>query len=137
MDNTNLSSHKTSKNYYPGYKKRHDNKLKALWLKQRIKTPESVKNLSNRKLSLCELEALRFGLKHHILPRNLNCMYFKLSIEKGFYFVNKEIKGNFQVKENIKHACDSFINSASNVFNSFRHSKLHKTLKRLSIESKI
>ena len=53
-------------------KTRHENKLTRLWINQKIKSPEAVKNLSSYKLSNCGIEAIRYGLEHHILPCNLD-----------------------------------------------------------------
>jgi hypothetical protein len=57
---------------------RHEKKLTRLWFQQRISAPNAVVNLSKEVLSIKELDAIRFGLKHHILPRNLQVMNFVL-----------------------------------------------------------
>ena len=46
-------------------------KLIKLWIKQRDKSPDCVKKYSKRKLTIAE-EALRYGLNHHILPKNFD-----------------------------------------------------------------
>ena len=115
----------------------HEKKLLKLWIDQRIRAPEAVKNLSKHKLTPCELEALRFGLKHHILPKNLHLSKFKLSIEKGFFIASKEQHINHTTKDKVKHACTSFMNSADSICNSSRNTKLHETLRKLSSNSKI
>ena len=49
----------------------HNKKLINLWKKERIRCPESVTNLSSKKLDIKQKEALRFGLNHHILPKKI------------------------------------------------------------------
>ena len=116
---------------------RHEKKLTKLWVEQRIKCPESIKNFSKVKLSTIENDALRFGLKHHVLPKNLKINHFKLSIEKGFWFAQRDQNFDNAFKDNLKHTCGSFINAANNVCNSHKNRKLHQTLKNLSKNDKI
>ena len=47
-------------------------KLMNLWIKQRDKSPDCIKNFSKRELTITEKEALRYGLNHHILPKNFD-----------------------------------------------------------------
>ena len=48
----------------------HRKKLIRLWLRERHKSPDCVKNLSSRNLTIKE-DALQFGLDKHILPKKL------------------------------------------------------------------
>ena len=47
----------------------HKKKLLRLWLRERRKSRDCVKNLSSRSLTIEEENALRFGLDNHILPK--------------------------------------------------------------------
>ena len=57
----------------------HNKKLVNLWKKERVRCPESVTNLSSKKIDIKQKEALRFGLNHHILEKKDE---FKVGIEK-------------------------------------------------------
>ena len=48
----------------------HRKKMICLWLRERRKSLDCVKNLSSRNLTI-EEDALRFGLDNHILPKKL------------------------------------------------------------------
>ena len=118
---------------------RHEEKLTKLWIRQRIYTPEAVKNFSTVKLTTCELDALRYGLKHHILPSKLKIMNFKASMEKGFHFIKADISSELdhRLKDKVKHHCDSFINASASVCGNTKNKKLHNTLRNLSRNAKI
>ena len=47
-------------------------KLMNLWIKQRDKSPDCIKNYSKRELTIAEEDALRYGLNHHILPKKFD-----------------------------------------------------------------
>ena len=70
----------------------HRKKLIRLWLRERRKSPDCIKNLSSRNLTIEEEDALRFGLDNHILLKKLRTDDIKAQIEKLFYFINKENK---------------------------------------------
>ena len=53
-------------------------KLMNLWIKQRDKSPDCIKNYSKRQLTITEAAALRYGLNHHILPKNFDNNKIKL-----------------------------------------------------------
>ena len=61
---------------------RHQRKLSALWKSQRTPASDCLINLSDRKLTIEEENVLRLGLKHHILPRNVNETQVKSNVEK-------------------------------------------------------
>ena len=111
-------------------KTRPEKKLNKIRTEQRIQAPDAIKNLSDHKLSPCEIEALRLGLNHHILPRNLQLTNFKLSIEKEVFHVKKEHQLDHKFKDDIKH-------SATSVCNSGKNRKLHAILQNLSKNDKI
>ena len=89
----------------------HRKKLICLWLRERRKSPDCVKNLSGRSLTIEEEDALRFGLDNHILPKKLQTDDIKAKIEKLFYFINKKnklIDDNF--KDEVKFMFKKFVN---------------------------
>ena len=71
--------------------KHHQIKLMTLWKSQRRSTPNCLINISHRILTIKEEEALRYGLKHHILPRSVNDISVKTAIEKQIYYLKKDI----------------------------------------------
>ena len=112
---------------------RHNKKLLTLWKTERTKSPDCVKNLSNYKLTICEENALRLGLKHHILPAKINYDNIKVEVEKC---VNKlcphdEILDE-SFKDKIKFNVNSFVKSSNSVCSKFSNQKFHSTLKNLS-----
>ena len=48
----------------------HRKKLLRLWLRERRKSPNCVKNFSSRSLTIQEEDALQFELDNHILSKN-------------------------------------------------------------------
>ena len=60
----------------------HNAKLLSLWMKQRPKCPDCIKNLSSRQLTLEEQHVLYRGLKHHVIPKNVPVQQLKANIEK-------------------------------------------------------
>ena len=75
-----------------------------LWKSQRIPAPDCLINKSKRKLTLEEENALRLGLKHHILPKNVNEIQIKSKVEQLWYYAKKTIVHSFGSKneENAK-----------------------------------
>ena len=69
------------KRFATSHIKIHERKLLNLWRNQSDKCPDSVLNLSKRKLSVHELNALRFGLSHLILPKNVQKDQIKVNVE--------------------------------------------------------
>ena len=90
----------------------HQIKLMTLWKSQRRSTPDCLINISHRILTIKE-EALRYGLKHHILPRSVNDISVKTAIEKQIYDIKKDITllPNSLI-EAIKHSTLNFLNAA-------------------------
>ena len=92
----------------------HNKKLINLWKKERIRCPESVTNLSSKKLDIKQKEALRFGLNHHILPKKFKIDEFKVGIEKCMNSIKrkKSIVIDDDFKDNLKFICAKFTDSA-------------------------
>ena len=49
----------------------HEKKLFDLWKKQSVRCSDAILNISKKRLTLKERNALRFGLNHPIIPRKL------------------------------------------------------------------
>ena len=60
----------------------HNQKLLRTWLKDRPRSPDCIKNLSSRILSVEEHNVLYRGLKHHVLPNRVLPDTIKVSLEK-------------------------------------------------------
>ena len=98
----------------------HNKKLVNLWKKERVRCPESVTNLSSKKLDIKQKEALRFVLNHHILPKKFKIDKFKVGIEK------------MMTKDNLKFICAKFTDSAKRTCSSKHNTALHCCLSSLS-----
>ena len=100
-------------------------------------------NRSRRKLTIEEENALRLGLKHHILPPKVDDIHVKTEVEKLWHFNKKTISCSVdshtegEVKDNIRHSTMSFLNSAKNVCNSRVNQNFHRTLKTLKSDRSI
>ena len=60
----------------------HAKKLLNLWNKEGKKSPDCIVNSSNRKLTAHEMDALQYGLKHHVLPKSFEHEKIKINIER-------------------------------------------------------
>ena len=89
-------------------------KLMNLWIKQRDKSPDFIKNYSKRELAIAEEEALRYGLNHHILPKNFDKNTMKVSIEQLAFLIqkNENIKFDEDTSDKIKFALKRFSTNA-------------------------
>ena len=65
---------------------RHQRKLTSLWKSQRTPAPDCLINNSDRVLSIEEEDALRLGLKHHILPKKVDGFQIKAQVEQLWHF---------------------------------------------------
>ena len=68
----------------------HQRKLINLYRKQTSRVPHAITNLSDKKLSLKETNALRYGLKYHILPKKVKQDEVKTNIEKLIYSLKRK-----------------------------------------------
>ena len=71
--------------------KQHQIKLMTIWKSQRRSTPDCLINIRYRILTIKEEEALRYGLKHPMLPRSVNDIGMKTAIDKQIYYIKKDI----------------------------------------------
>ena len=60
----------------------HNRKLLNTWMKDRPRSPDCIKNLSSRTLTVEEQNVLYRGLNHHILPEKVPPEKAKVGIEK-------------------------------------------------------
>ena len=60
----------------------HNKKLLNLWMSTRPRSPDCLKNLSSKELSVEEQNVLYRGLKHHVLPRKIHPDQIKAEMEK-------------------------------------------------------
>ena len=118
--------------------KHHQIKLMTLWKSQRRSTPNCLINISHRILTIKEEEALRYGLKHHILPRSVNDISVKTAIEKQIYYLKKYITllPNSLI-EAIKHSTLKFLNAAKQLCRKKTNVELHKILLDLKNDNTI
>ena len=120
---------------------KHSQKLQLLWRKQRPRSPDCLVNLSCRKLTIEEEEALRYGLEHHVLPSKINTDDLKVNIEKATWIASKQLKENESVpnkfRHKIIHAVHAFTNAARNICNSKRNYRKHLILKKLASDKTI
>ena len=101
----------------------------TLWKSQRRSTPDCLINISHRILTIKEEEALRYCLKHHILPRSVNDISVKTAIEKQIYYIKKDITllPNSLI-EAIKHSTLKCLNAAKQLCRKKCNVELHKIL---------
>ena len=83
-------------------KQRHQQKLTNLWKSQRVSAPDCLINRSNKRLSIEEENALRLGLKHHILPKNIDEIQIKTQVEQLWHFSKKTIVTGYDSLTEIK-----------------------------------
>ena len=119
---------------------KHSDKLKQLWHKDRLVTPDCLTNVSNRQLTIEEEEALRYGLKHHILPKSVGIHDLQTRIEKTAKLISDDLKIDFfstRLKDKVKHAVTSFVSRCKSVCNTTANRKLHKVLSDLRADESI
>ena len=129
------------------YKKRaqdvasvHQKKLLKPWKKQRNRSPEKcIVNLSKtKKLNIMEENVLRFGLNHHILPRQICSDEVKANVEQLLNSAKIRNDNNSEIddetRDEIKCIVKRFLNDAKRICSSFPNQALHRTLKSLSLK---
>ena len=117
----------------------HNKKLFTLWKRQRPVSPDCVINLCQRDLSITENNALMYGLKHHILPKNVNENGLKCNIEVAVSDASKKsgIYTDSTFRDDVIFACQSFLNKCKQVCSTRYNTSIHKTLKALSTDKSI
>ena len=117
----------------------HNGKLLHLWKEDRSRSPNCLLNLSDVKLSVLEENALRLGLKNHILPKKLNEGQLKVEFEKLLssitYDNNVILTPDF--KEKLKSMVKSYVSEANGLCSVKQNQFLHRTLHALSLNKNI
>ena len=118
---------------------RHRKKLFNLWSRQSKFSPDCITNISSKKLTVQEYNALQYGLHHHILPKSFDHDQVKVNIEKALdtavWKTNEQV--DFDVREDIKRCYFDFEKEAEKVCSSKKNTFLHKTLRRLAQDKDI
>ena len=119
--------------------KTHQKKLFNLWKKDSDKCPDCIFNLSEKKLTLHELNALKFGLNHPILPKTVQKDKIKTNIEKLLYSLkrNTDILIDDEIKDDIKFMVKRFVDNAKRACSNRANQSLHGTLRKLAQDSTI
>jgi hypothetical protein len=119
----------------------HEKKLRALWKVERFKSPDCLMNLSNRTLTVIEEDALRFGLKHHILPKNIDGDVIKISVERCLTKINHDLLNDAPFasifRDKVKYAVNSFLASCKTVCSARTNKTLHRVLSDLRSDETI
>ena len=115
--------------------KTHQKKLFNLWNKQRkSKTPDCVINLSSYKLSLSEKSALMFGFKRSIMPKHIDEIKTKASIESQTKKVclNENKTLNYDMLESLRNSTTKFISESNKACATNKNKAIHRTLINLA-----
>ena len=82
-----------------------------LWRASRPRTPDSLINVSSRKLTLEEENILRICLNHHVLPKKLSPYDIKVAVENTDCSGYDDLSISSDIKDKIKVAVSGFINN--------------------------
>ena len=110
-------------------------KLYNLWIKNNKTISKTVVNISSKKkLTLTENNALKYGLKHSILPKNINKVKVRANIDIQIRKISTSNKINltFNDKIDLRDTTEKFINGAHNKCEARPNQLIHKTLSNLS-----
>ena len=126
-------------NYKKSIMKRHNKKLYNLWMKNNKNIPNTIVNISSKTLTLTENNALKYGLKHSILPKSIDKVKLRANIDTQIRKISASNKINltFNDKIDLRDTTERFINDAQNKCESRQNQLVHKTLSNLSKNSLI
>ena len=112
----------------------HKKKLFNLWKNQAVYCPNSIVNLSKKKLSLHITNLLMFGLNHPILPERVQKDKIKTNVEKLVYTLkrNNDVTVNEELRDEFKFLVKRFTNDAERVCSERANQSLYRTLRSLS-----
>ena len=110
-----------------------------LWKDSRSKSPDCLLNLSNVKLSILEENALRLGLKNHILPKKVDEQNLRVEAEKIVTSISRSVNVilNLDFKEKLKSILKSYVSQANSICSNKQNQSFHKTLQALSMNKEI
>ena len=119
---------------------RHQKKLFNLWSKQSKFSPDCIRDISSRGLSIQERNALQFGLQHHIIPKSFDRTKVKVYIEEAIdslLWKTSETHVDFDLRDNIKKCYFDYERQGEKVCSSKKNQFLHKTLRNLARDKTI
>ena len=96
-------------------------------------------NISSKKIIFTENNALKYGLKHSILPKNIDQVKLRANIDTQIKKISTRNKTNltFNDKIDLRDTTEKFINDAQNKCEARPNQLIHKTLSNLSKHSSI
>ena len=119
-------------------KRRHEKKLYNLWKDtNRCRIPNSLLNLSDKKLTVEEENILQYGLDHHILPPKIHHDQLKANIEKGVCSLYQNRDVECSLRDDIKYATQAFVKNGNQLCSSAQNKMYHKTLGNLARDKSI
>ena len=126
-------------NYKKSILARHNKKLYNLWTKSNKNIPSTIVNISSKKLTLTENNALKYGLKHNILPKSIDKVKLRADIDTQIRKISTISKTSitYNDKIDLRDKTERFINDAQNKCESRQNQLMHKTLSNLSKNSLI
>ena len=120
--------------------KTHEKKLFNLWKKQSVRCPEAILNISKKRLTLKERNALRFGLNHPILPRKIEKDKMKTNIERLAFRLTNNTETHYvdeETKDEIKFLVKQFVDACNRICSKRTNRSLHNTSNKLSQDTAI
>ena len=126
-------------NYKKSIIERHNKKLYNLWIKNNKNLSKTIVNISSKKLTLTENNALKYGLKHSILPKSIDKVKLRANIDTQIRKIStsNNINLTFNDKIDLRDTTEKFINDAQNKCEARPNQLIHKTLSNLSKNSSI
>ena len=101
---------------------------------QAVYCPNCIGNLSKKELNLHQMNALRFGLNHPILPERVQKDKIKTNVEKLVYTLkqNTDLTVNEELRDEFKFLVKRFTNDAERACSERANQSLHRTLHLLA-----
>ena len=121
-------------------KERINAKLRRLWNRSKLRSPDCLINLSGKDLGLYEENVLYLGLNHHVLPKQVNDADVKVQVEKLFKSIEKEDsdkKLSFESKDEVKVEIQSFLKNVRRICSSKTNRIFHNSIRKLSDDDSI
>ena len=112
----------------------HQRKLINLYRKQTSRVPHAINTLSDKKLSLKETNALRYGLKHHLPRKKVKQDEVKTNVEKLIYSLkrnNPNIPIDDEFQDQTKFYMKRFLTECNRLCSTNQNQSLHSTLRKL------
>ena len=100
-----------------------------------MRCPEAILNISKKRLTLKERNALRFGLNHHILPRKIKKDKMKTNVERlAFRLTNNTETHSVdeETKNEIRFLVKQFVDAGNRICSKRTNRSLHNNLNKPS-----